>query len=194
MQGRIRPPGPPGGPAPGGSNCVITSRTVDPYATFTIGPLRVGALRVTVRIRAYTFPDPVQVTITEPFSAAGTCQGGPEPHIRGFHVIGGVGILVDLASAPFGRFPKPVPVTIKVIEKVTAAPIAGAQVRLGVFRAATDKSGLAEIDMPKGVYDLNVWKVGYDAPTKTVELNDNVSVEVEVVSLPEENPDAAWLM
>jgi hypothetical protein len=84
--------------------------------------------------------------------------------------------------------------TIKVIEKVTAAPIAGAQVRLGVFRAATDKSGLAEIDMPKGVYDLNVWKVGYDAPTKTVELNDNVSVEVEVVSLPEQNPDAAWLM
>jgi hypothetical protein len=107
------PPGPPGGPGPGGFNCVITSRTVDPYATVTIGPLRVGALRVTVRIRAYTFPDPVQVTITEPFSATGACQGGPEPHIRGFHVIGGVGILVDLASAPFGRFPKPIPITIR---------------------------------------------------------------------------------
>jgi hypothetical protein len=84
--------------------------------------------------------------------------------------------------------------TIKVIEKDTAAPIADAQVRLGVFRAATDGSGLAEIEMPKGIYDLNVWKVGYEAPTKTVELDDNVFVEVEVVALPEENPDAAWLM
>jgi hypothetical protein len=84
--------------------------------------------------------------------------------------------------------------TIKVIEKVTAAPIADAQVRLGVFRATTDGAGLAEVDMPKGVYDLNVWKVGYEAPAKTVQLNDNVFVEVEVVSLPEENPDTAWLM
>jgi hypothetical protein len=84
--------------------------------------------------------------------------------------------------------------TIKVIEKVTAAPIANAQVRLGVFRATTDGAALAEVDMPKGIYDLNVWKVGYEAPTKMVELNHDVFVEVEVVSLPEENPDAAWLM
>jgi hypothetical protein len=84
--------------------------------------------------------------------------------------------------------------TIKVIERVTAAPIADVQVRLGVFRAVTDGAGLAEVDMPKGIYDLNVWKVGYEAPAKTVELNTNIFVEVEVVSLPEENPDAAWLM
>ncbi len=84
--------------------------------------------------------------------------------------------------------------TIKVIEKETAAPIADAQVRLGAFRAATDRAGIAEVDMPKGIYDLNVWKVGYEAPAKTVELDDNVFVEVEVVSLPEEDPDAAWLM
>jgi hypothetical protein len=109
------PGGPPGGPGPGGYNCVITSRTVDPYEATTIGPLRVGALRVIVRIRAYTFPDPVQVTITEPFSAAGACQGGAEPHIRGFHVIGGVGILVDLASSPFGSFPEPVLLTIREV-------------------------------------------------------------------------------
>ncbi len=84
--------------------------------------------------------------------------------------------------------------TIKVIEKDTAAPIADAQVRLGAFRAATDRSGLAEVDMPKGIYDLNVWKVGYEAPTRTVELDDNVFVEVAVLPLPEEDQDAAWLM
>jgi hypothetical protein len=84
--------------------------------------------------------------------------------------------------------------TIKVIEKATAAPIADAQVRLGAFRAATDRSGLAEVDMPKGIYDLSVWKVGYEAPARTVELDDDTVVEIEVVSLPEENPDEAWLM
>jgi len=84
--------------------------------------------------------------------------------------------------------------TIKVIERETAAPIANAQLRLGVYRAATDPSGLAEVDLPGGVYDLTVWKVGYEAPGRTVELNGNASVEVEVLALPEENPDAAWLM
>lgn len=84
--------------------------------------------------------------------------------------------------------------TIKVIEKDTAAPIANVQLRLGAFRAATDQSGLAEVDLPGGVYDLSVWKVGYEAPGRTVELNGSVSIEVEALPLPEENPDAAWLM
>jgi hypothetical protein len=84
--------------------------------------------------------------------------------------------------------------TIRVVEHETAAPIANAQLRLCVYRAATDLSGLAQIDLPGGVYDLTVWKVGYEAPGRTVELNGNASVEVEVLALPEENPDAAWLM
>jgi hypothetical protein len=84
--------------------------------------------------------------------------------------------------------------TIKVIEKDTAAPIADAQVRLSAFRATTDPSGLAVVDLPRGVYDLNVWKVGYEAPRRTVTVNENMSIAVEVVSVPEEDPDAAWLM
>jgi hypothetical protein len=84
--------------------------------------------------------------------------------------------------------------TIKVIEQGTAAPIAHAQVRLGAYRAATDPSGLAEVDLPAGVYDLNVWKVGYEVPGQTVELNADVTVAIEVLRLPEENPDDAWTM
>jgi hypothetical protein len=84
--------------------------------------------------------------------------------------------------------------TVKVIEKETAAPVADVQLRLGAFRAATDQSGLAAIDLPGGVFDLNVWKVGYEAPGRTVELSGNLSIEVEVLALPEENPDTAWLM
>jgi uncharacterized membrane protein len=84
--------------------------------------------------------------------------------------------------------------TVKVIEKDTAAPIENAQVRLGVYRAATGPSGLADIKMPKGTYDLNVWKVGYEAPSQTVEVNDDVTVQIEVLVVPQENPDEAWLM
>ena len=67
-------------------------------------------------------------------------------------------------------------------------------VRLGAYRAATGQSGSAEIMMPKGSYDLNVWKSGYDAPTTTVAIDADVTLEVAVTAVPEENPDAAWQM
>jgi uncharacterized membrane protein len=84
--------------------------------------------------------------------------------------------------------------TIEVFEKDTKAPIEDAQVRLGAYRAATDPSGRAEVAMPKGTYDLTVWKVGYEAPGRTVDIHDDVNVQVEVVIVPPENPDAAWMM
>jgi hypothetical protein len=84
--------------------------------------------------------------------------------------------------------------TIEVIEKDTSTPITGALVRLGVYRAVTDPLGFAELDMPEGVYDLHVWKVGYETPTRAVLLDKSMLVRVEVLSVPEEDPDAGWLM
>jgi hypothetical protein len=83
---------------------------------------------------------------------------------------------------------------VKVVEKDTAAPIENAQVRLGAYRAATGQAGLAELMMPKGSYDLNVWKSGYEAPATVVAIDADVTVEVAVMALPEENPDLAWQM
>ena len=48
--------------------------------------------------------------------------------------------------------------------------------------------------MPNGSYDLIVWKVGYEAPSSTVVVNKDVTVQVEVLTVPPENPDEAWLM
>jgi methionine-rich copper-binding protein CopC len=84
--------------------------------------------------------------------------------------------------------------TVKVVERDTASPIADAMVRLGAYRGATDTSGLAEIMLPKGTFDLNVWKAGYEAPATTLDIDADATVEVVVAALPEENPDAAWLM
>jgi uncharacterized membrane protein len=84
--------------------------------------------------------------------------------------------------------------TIEVFERDSKAPIEDAQVRLGAYRAATDPSGRAEVAMPKGTYDLTVWKVGYEAPVRTVDVREDASVQVAAVIVPPENPDAAWLM
>jgi hypothetical protein len=84
--------------------------------------------------------------------------------------------------------------TVKVLEKDTHAPIEDAQVRLGPYGAATDPSGQAEVAMPKGTFDLTVWKVGYEAPSLTVEVQDDVTIRIEAVIVPPEDPDAAWLM
>ena len=84
--------------------------------------------------------------------------------------------------------------TIEVLEKDSKAPIEDAQVRLGAYGAATDPSGRAELALPKGTYDLTVWKVGYEAPGQIVDIHDDVSLQVEAVVVPPENPDAYWMM
>jgi hypothetical protein len=84
--------------------------------------------------------------------------------------------------------------TVKVIEQKTATPIENAQVRLGAYRAATGGSGLAELMLPKGSYDLNVWKSGYEAPTTPIAIDADLTVQVVIAAVPDENPDAGWLM
>jgi hypothetical protein len=84
--------------------------------------------------------------------------------------------------------------TVKVIERETAAPIADAKVRLGAYRGATGPSGLAEIMLPKGAYDLTVWRPGFEAAPSSVTIDADAMIEVTVTALPEENPDAAWRM
>ena len=84
--------------------------------------------------------------------------------------------------------------TIEVLEKDSKAPIEDAQIRLGAYGAATDPSGRAQLALPTGTYDLTVWKVGYEAPGQIVDIHDDVSLQVEAVVVPPENPDAYWMM
>jgi hypothetical protein len=84
--------------------------------------------------------------------------------------------------------------TVKVVEQDAASPVANAQVRLGAYRAATGGSGLAELLVPKGSYDLDVWKPGYEAPKTTVTIDADLAVEVVIAPMREENPDTAWQM
>ena len=83
-------------------------------------------------------------------------------------------------------------VLIKVIDKETEAPVQDVAVRLGFYRTSTDESGLAKVEVPKGTYDLSLWKVGYEALPRTVEVTEDVSVHVEILVVPEP-PEPYWM-
>jgi hypothetical protein len=103
----------------------------------------------------------------------------------------------DGASSTFSAAIVPPPdhtLTVKVIEKATAMPVEVALVRLGAYRAETGRAGLAEIRLPKGRYELNVWKAGYEIQPTTLDLDKDASVEIVALLVPEEDPDARWKM
>jgi hypothetical protein len=93
-----------------------------------------------------------------------------------------------VVSAPAHRL------TVKVVEQETAVPIADVELRLGPYRGATGPTGLAEIALPKGRYELRMWKVGYEAPPQPVEIADDAYLEIAALTVPEEDPDALWRM
>jgi len=109
----------------------------------------------------------------------------------------GLALPHDGTAAEFTAAIVPTPqhrLTVKVIERQSKAPIENVQIRLGAFRGATGPSGLAEVMMPKGRYDLQIWKAGYEAPARPVDIDADLAVEIEAALLPEEDPDAAWTM
>jgi hypothetical protein len=83
-------------------------------------------------------------------------------------------------------------VTIQVIDRDTGAPVQDVAVRLGLYRASTVESGLAEIAMAKGVYELTVRKVDYEASPRTVEVAGDANIQVEIGFVPRPMQDPYW--
>lgn len=71
--------------------------------------------------------------------------------------------------------------TIRVRDKQSQAALAEAEVRLGVYRAASDDRGVAAVELPTGSYSLSVWKVGYEQFTTPVDVSNSIAVDVELV-------------
>jgi len=82
--------------------------------------------------------------------------------------------------------------TIMIFDKETAAPIENAQVRVGCFRIATDASGLAELTVPDGRYEVTAWMTSHELPPTTIEVTEDMMLRLEATALPEEDPNA-WL-
>ena len=72
-------------------------------------------------------------------------------------------------------------VTVKVTKQNTETPVQCADVRLGVYRASTDETGLAKVELPKGTYDLNVCHTSYETFSKPVEVIKDVTIAIDFV-------------
>jgi hypothetical protein len=84
-------------------------------------------------------------------------------------------------------------VSVEVVEKGTAKPVHEAYVRLGVYRSATDETGIASFDVPAGEHCLSIWKAGYDAPDDAaVRVTTDQQLRIELIPQPEEDPYAYW--
>jgi len=77
-------------------------------------------------------------------------------------------------------------VAVAVTEREVATPVEASQIALGPYRAATDKTGVAHIEVPGGIYDLAVWKSGFEPASRTVEIAADVSVQLELIRRPKE--------
>jgi hypothetical protein len=84
--------------------------------------------------------------------------------------------------------------TIMIFDKETAAPIENAQVRLGCFRTVTDASGLAELSVPDGHYEVKAWMVAHELCPTTIEVTKDMTLRLEAVALPEEDLGVRWMM
>ena len=67
-----------------------------------------------------------------------------------------------------------------------ATPVEASEIALGPYRVATDKTGMAHIEVPGGIYDLAVWKSGFEPASRTVEIAADVSVQLELIRRPKE--------
>jgi hypothetical protein len=83
--------------------------------------------------------------------------------------------------------------TVKVTEQATAAALEGVEIRLGSFRARTNAAGHAELQVCKGGYQLQLCRTAHIAPVKPINIEGDTSVELTMVHVPEDHPDARWV-
>lgn len=94
---------------------------------------------------------------------------------------------VATASKPEHRL------SVTITERDTAEALAGVEIRLGPFHARTDKSGRAELRLCKGDYQLQLWRTAHIAQPQPISIKGDTSLELTMVHVPEEHPDARWV-
>jgi hypothetical protein len=73
-------------------------------------------------------------------------------------------------------------VTLKVVERQTGAPVDAVELRLGIFRAATNDAGVARVEVPGGTYDVTAWKIGYEILSSRADVAADMSIQLEVAA------------
>jgi hypothetical protein len=83
--------------------------------------------------------------------------------------------------------------TVTVTERDTQAALDGVEIRIGPFHARTDKAGRAELRVSRGDFLLQLWRTAHIAEPQPIRVGRDESLELTMVHVPEEHPDARWV-
>ncbi len=83
--------------------------------------------------------------------------------------------------------------TVTVTERDTKAALDGVEIRIGSFHARTDKAGRAELRVSRGDFLLQLWRTAHIAEPQPIRVGRDDSLELTMVHVPEEHPDARWV-
>ncbi|MCC6983173.1 MAG: hypothetical protein IT535_07865 [Bauldia sp.] len=78
--------------------------------------------------------------------------------------------------------------TIEVVDKDKNAPVADIVVRSGPYRSVTDREGKAFMRVPRGTFRLAVLGDNIEAPSQTIEIDEDKRVTIAARVLPERDP------
>jgi len=73
-------------------------------------------------------------------------------------------------------------VTLHAIDKITGAYLADVELRLGRFRTATNHVGIACVEVPRGTYEVGTWKNGYAIASKTIVVDGDTTIHLEMTA------------
>ena len=82
---------------------------------------------------------------------------------------------------------------VSVTEQDSKDTLSGVEIRLGAFHARTDQDGRAEIRVCDGEYQLQLWRSAHIAQPTPIKIGGDASIELTMVHVPEEHPDARWV-
>ena len=83
--------------------------------------------------------------------------------------------------------------TVEVVEDATAAPVAGASIRIGPYRGTTDAEGRATIAVVGADYTVAIWKPGYHLASQRLTVDGDARVRLEATPNPDEDPQEIWI-
>jgi hypothetical protein len=82
---------------------------------------------------------------------------------------------------------------VSVTEQDSKETLSGVEIRLGAFHARTGQDGRAEIRVCGGEYQLQLSRTAHIAQPTPIKIGGDVSIELTMLHVPEEHPDARWV-
>jgi hypothetical protein len=83
--------------------------------------------------------------------------------------------------------------SVTVAERDSKEPLDGVEIRIGPFQARTGKDGRAELKVSRGDFQIQLWRTAHIAEPQPIRVGRDESLELTMVHVPEEHPDARWV-